>query len=352
MLDQLRHFVDVFGVDGFRIDLAGQIDEQTLIWLKDELPDDLIIYGEAWIAPSDPIVRADPDLSWYKVDAPITFFQDDARNAFKGPVSNPEDRSKDRGFAGGDGSVRERAMMGLLNSFPEEIDPNRGINYLDIHDNWTLADRFSDVDWDGRRHVDEKAFRLAATLLFTSLGPIVMHGGTELMRSKGNAPLEEIVKTTASGDIAIHGKRDTYNLRRANQFVWSTAGTSDLLNYDAMTHYWKGLIEFRRGEIGSVFRRGGEIEANYFQWITPENDKLLGYIVDSTVLVLMNTSDEAATFEFSSLPAGVWTQLTNGTRFIQDGCQCSQRLSRERVSIEVAPKTAPIWVLSSSEVEN
>jgi pullulanase/glycogen debranching enzyme len=94
MLDQLKHWVDVLGVDGFRIDLAGQIDEQTLAWIKEELPDDLIIYGEAWIAPTDPVTRADPDLSWYKADAPITYFQDDARNAFKGPVSNPSDRFK------------------------------------------------------------------------------------------------------------------------------------------------------------------------------------------------------------------------------------------------------------------
>jgi pullulanase/glycogen debranching enzyme len=61
IVDQLRHWVDQLGVDGFRIDLAGQIDEQTLVRVKQELPQDLIIYGEAWIAPSDPDVRANPD---------------------------------------------------------------------------------------------------------------------------------------------------------------------------------------------------------------------------------------------------------------------------------------------------
>jgi pullulanase/glycogen debranching enzyme len=46
ILDQMRHWVDALGVDGFRIDLAGQIDKQTLRRVKRELPQDLIIYGE------------------------------------------------------------------------------------------------------------------------------------------------------------------------------------------------------------------------------------------------------------------------------------------------------------------
>jgi len=351
MLDQLRHWVDVLGVDGFRIDLAGQIDEQTLAWIKDELPDDLIIYGEAWIAPTEPVTRADPDLYWYKADAPITYFQDDARNAFKGPVSNPSDPAVDRGFAGGDGSQRERAMMGLMNSFPEEIDPNRGINYLDIHDNWALADRFSDVDWDGRKHVDEAGVRLAATLLFTSLGPLVIHGGTEMLRSKGAAPLMEIVKTTASGDLAYHGKRDTYNHRRANQFEWEYAGAGPgerPIDYAAMNTYWKRLIALRAGEAGAVFRKGGSVPEDHYQWFLPENNQLLGYVTGGSALVLMNTSWEEATFDLSELPSGSWTQVSDGNRFREDGCECGNTLDIQSAEwtgqVTVPARSAPVWI--------
>jgi len=349
ILDQLKHWVDVLGVDGFRIDLAGQIDEQTLAWIKDELPDDLIIYGEAWIAPSDPLTRADPDLYWYKADAPITYFQDDARNAFKGPVSNPSDPAVDRGFAGGDGTVRERAMMGLMNSFEEEIDPNRGINYLDIHDNWALADRFSNEDWNGLKHVDEAGMRLAATLLFTSLGPVVIHGGTEMMRAKGIAPLEELIKTTASGDLYYHGKRDTYNLRRANQFEWAFAGASPgerPMDYAAMTAYWTELISLRNSDVGAVFRIGGTVPEGHYQWIAPDNTQLLGYTVGDEVLVLMNTSWSPATFDVSELPAGTWKQISDGARFEADGCECGKPLMTgpEADSVSIAPRSAPIWV--------
>ena len=62
LLDQLRHFVDVFGVDGFRIDLAGQTDQQTLEWIQAELGEDVLIYGEPWIGSSRPRLRGQPRL--------------------------------------------------------------------------------------------------------------------------------------------------------------------------------------------------------------------------------------------------------------------------------------------------
>lgn len=345
ILDQLRHWVDDLGVDGFRIDLAGQIDEQTLLWLKSELPADLIIYGEAWIAPSDPAVASDPDFGWYKADAPITYFQDDARNAFKGPVSNPSNPLVDRGYAGGDGSVRERAMMGLTNGWAEELDPNRGINYLDIHDNWTLADRFSNEDWNGLVHVDEKAFKIAATLLFTSLGPIVLHGGTEIMRSKGHAPLEALIKRTATGPIYLHGKRDSYNLRRANRFLWNTVGTQSPMDYANMLAYWKGLVDLRRSEAGSVFRVGGRVpDVDTYAFITPEDTQLLGYIAGDRVLVLMNTSFEDRVFEDLPTLEGTWHLVADGDRVNVHGLD-SVPLSGRIDSIKVPAQTALVWVL-------
>ncbi|MEQ9103712.1 MAG: alpha-amylase family glycosyl hydrolase [Rhodothermales bacterium] len=344
ILDQLRHWVEVLGVDGFRIDLAGQIDEQTLLWIKSELPSDLIIYGEAWIPPSDPEVASDPDFGWYKADSPITYFQDDARNAFKGPVSDPINPLTDRGFAGGDGSVRERAVLGLTNGWAEEGDPNRGINYLDIHDNWTLADQFSNEDWNGLLHVDEKAFRIAATLLFTSLGPIVLHGGTEIMRSKGHAPLEEVVRWTETGPLYFHGKRDSYNLRRANRFLWDTVGATTPMDYAGMLAYWKGLVELRLSHAGSVFRMGGSSpDEGHYDFITPDNTQLLGYRVGDEVFVLMNTSFEDA--EFHDLPPfdGAWRLVADGNRIDLTGLG-EQTLSGTIPFIPVPAQTALVWV--------
>ncbi len=321
LIDQCKHFIEEFGIDGFRIDLAGQIDEQTLIKLRNAVGPDIIIYGEPWIGSNDPRFEANPDWDWYKKDSPITFFQDDSRNAFKGPTSNPSNKEKDRGYAGGDVEMRDKVKLGLSNKFPEDDTPIDGINYLDIHDNWALADRFAKVNYDGRFGVDEDRFMLAAVMLYTSLGPIVTHGGTEMMRSKALGPLEELVKETTNGiKVYIHGKRDTYNLRYANQFIWSNAGTSpgnktpDIrCDYDAMYKFWQGLNKFRMSEMGSVFRQSKAVPEGYYRWFEPENKALLGYLIDDKVLVLLNVSNRQGNFYSVELPEGKWKLIANNS---------------------------------------
>jgi len=315
LIDQCLHFINEFGVDGFRIDLAGQIDEQTLIALKKAIGEDKILYGEPWIASADPDYENNPDWDWYKVDSPITFFQDDARNAFKGSAffdpNNPE-KKRERGYAGGNTDERERVMLALQNHFPEEDTPLDGINYLDIHDNWALADQFAKEDWDGRKGVLEDRFKIAALLLFTSQGPIVLHGGTEMMRSKAHAKLKETVKETGKDlKVYLHGKRDTYNMRKANQFNWENVGLSkgeqgSPNDYVGMVEFWKNLIDLRLSDTGDIFRNADKVSEDYYQFIAPDNRELLGYVVDEKVAVLINTGDKKNTFRNFSLPAGIW----------------------------------------------
>lgn len=313
IVDQCKHLLEEFGLDGFRIDLAGQIDEQTLIRLRAELGDDVILYGEPWIDASDPDVQANPDWDWYKEDAPITFFQDAARDAFIGSPFRLENKTTDRGYAGGNPALRAEAMRALTNNYPEEAaSPNQGIQYIDIHDNWTLADRFATTAWDGRQGVDAGPYKVAAGLLFTSLGPLVLHGGSEMMRSKGAAPHAVFDKETASGPIYVKGRDDTYNLRRPNQFVWENVGKTDGPNdYANMTAYWKGLIAFRKSTFGEVFRLGEAPPEDYYRWILPGDAHLLGYLVAGRVLVLVNVGDQTASFEDVSLPEGRWRLIAD-----------------------------------------
>lgn len=353
LIDQCKHLINEFGIDGFRIDLAGQIDKQTLIKLKQELGDTVIVYGEPWIAPSDPEVANSPDWGWTKKDAPITFFQDDARNAFKGPVSNPVDKQTSRGFAGGNAAMREATMRGLLNEYADEANPNMGINYLDIHDNWALADQFASEGWDGRLGVDEGPFRIAAGLLFTSLGPVVMHGGTEFMRSKGSAGLEERLQRSASGPLAFHGKSDTYNMRIPNLFVWENVGRRPSkglpnLDFESMQAYWQGLIAMRRSEAGRVFRVGFRPPDGYYQWITPEDPHLLGYIVVDRFCVLINTNERSAMFESVLLPRGEWRMVSDGIRVDHvrgvNGEDGQFQADGTRRSFVVPPQCMKIWM--------
>jgi pullulanase/glycogen debranching enzyme len=339
LLDQLRHWVEVLGVDGFRIDLAGQIDKQTLLRLKQELPHDLIIYGEPWIAPSDPDVRANPAWSWYKADAPITFFQDDARDAFTG---SPFD-VKQRGWAGGNGVAREAAMRALANDYSEEPRTTNGISYLDIHDNWALADRYALHDHNGLEGVDLAAMRLAAGLLFTSAGPVVIHGGTEMLRSKGLAPDEEFEVEAAGGPIRFKGRDDTYNLRAPNRFLWDRLVPGS--EQAAMRDYWRGLLALRMSESGRVFRVA-EVPAGHYRWITPARGTLLGYVVGGRVLVLANSGARAGTFRFE-LPDGVWQQVGDRERVDLNGVTGSHaRLGGGTHVMRVPAGAFLIWILA------
>jgi pullulanase/glycogen debranching enzyme len=338
ILDQLRHWVEALGVDGFRIDLAGQIDRQTLLRVKRELPADLIIYGEPWIAPSDPEVRANPEWAWYKANAPITFFQDDARNAFSGSPFNIQER----GWAGGDGTAREAAMRALANAYPEEPHSTSGISYLDIHDNWALADRYAlNDDHNGLDGVDLGAVRIAAGLLLTSAGPVVIHGGTEMLRSKGLAPHEEFTVEAAGGPIQFKGRDDTYNLRSPNRFRWDHLAPGSAPA--AMRDYWQGLVALRRSEYGRVFRVATVPEGHY-RWITPTDSTLLGYVVGERVLVLANSGPREGGFRFD-LPAGPWRQVGDGTRVDLRGV--TGRLARLQAGTHQVPVPAGaflIWV--------
>jgi pullulanase/glycogen debranching enzyme len=349
IIDQCKYFIDEIGVDGFRIDLAGQTDEQTLIKLRDAIGHDKIVYGEPWIGSNDPEFEANPSWDWYKIDSPITFFQDESRNAFKGPPSNPTNKQKDRGYAGGFTEAREDVMLGLANNYVEEPTPNAGINYLDIHDNWALADRFGTTNWDGRKGVDEDRFKIATTLLFTSAGPIVLHGGTEFMRSKALAEVKEQIKKTASGSLYFHGKNDSYNLRAANRFVWENIGSADTNapNYENMLNWWKGIIEFRNSDYGKNMRIGEAIPENHYRFFAPEeNQALLAYTIGNEVFVALNVGEENATIQVN-LPTGNWTKIATNEAVDMDGFDTlviKGNTSMQESIIKLPKTSLQIWV--------
>jgi pullulanase/glycogen debranching enzyme len=337
ILDQMQHWTEDLGVDGFRIDLAGQVDRQTLHRVKRELPEDLIIYGEPWIAPSDPDVRANPEWSWYKADAPITFFQDEARDAFKG---SPFDKN-DRGWAGGNAGVRDAAMAALANDYADEPRSTMGISYLDIHDNWALADRYALDDHNGLEGVDLNAVRIAAGLLLTSAGPVVMHGGTEMLRSKGLAPREELEREVAGGPIRFKGREDTYNLRAPNRFVWD--GLSPGSDQASMRDYWRGLLALRMSEHGKVFRVA-DVPEGHYRWLTPPEESLLGYVVGERVLVLANCGTADGVFELD-LPEGSWRQVGSQDRVDHvHGVEGDFATLKGEVQIPVPAGSFLIWV--------
>jgi pullulanase len=312
LIDQCKHFIEEFGIDGFRIDLAGQIDQQTLIKLREELGPDIIIYGEPWIGSNDPEYEQNPSWDWYKHNSPIVFFQDETRDAFIGSPFELSIKGEHQGYAGGNFHAKGKVKQALSAGFGDDKTPLSGINYLDIHDNWALADRFAINDWNGLKGVDQNRYKIAGLLLYTSLGPIVTHGGVEIMRSKGMAPLEDFVLQGKDWlEVHFKGRDDTYNMRRANSFLWETVGqtarnSGNGNDYREMYRFWQGLNRFRLSEYGEVFRQAEAVPDGYYRWIDTINPYQLGYIVDNRVFVLINTGGEPHDWDHVFLPEGKW----------------------------------------------
>ncbi len=345
LIDQCRHLIEEFGIDGFRIDLAGQLDEQTMYALREALGDDVIIYGEPWIDVNDPWILENPDWDWYKEDAPITFFQDAGRDALVGSPFVLEDPATDLGWSGGNAALRDQAMLAISNRFEDEaVSPNQGLAYMDIHDNWTLADRFALNDWDGRNGVNEPHYRIAAGLFFTTLGPLVIHGSSEFMRSKGLAPLHEQHVETGYRNIHIKGREDTFNVRTPNQFVWENVGaTADEgpADYAGMLDWWRGLIHFRLSEEGEVFRIAEHIEG-HVTWFAPEDAHLLAYMMGDSVLVAANVGDGEGRIQVD-LPDGNWVRIADGVRIDQEN-GVGGALGGGDATITAPAGTLQIWV--------
>lgn len=349
IIDQCKHFINEFGIDGFRIDLAGQTDQQTLLRLKSELPEDIIIYGEPWIDSNDPNYNRNPDWHWYKEDAPICYFNDDTRNTYKGPVFELKDPALDRGWAGGNAAQFEDVKRALACDFPTQKTINSGINYLDIHDNFALADQFGLSNWDGRFGVDEGAYKIAATLLFTTPGPIVLHGGSEFMRSKGMAELKETEKEIPSGKIYFHGKRDTYNMRAANWFIWDLIGKPngkstnqpyENADYKGMQLFWRDLMRFRKEVLFGLKSFKAESGKPDIKFIDLGRKTSLAYVIDDSLLVVLNP--DASPLEFSGkMPKGNWKLILDENRESRENAIDYTRLP---TPVTMAPKSLRVFI--------
>ncbi|MBM3465052.1 MAG: hypothetical protein FJX76_23375, partial [Armatimonadetes bacterium] len=131
--DSVKQWVTDYQVDGFRFDLMGLIDLQTMKELTRELhaiDPNLLIYGEPWAAGDTPI---DVTNKGKQRGLGFSVFNDHFRDALKGSVFD----ARDRGFVQ-DGSHRDEVRRGIQGSINDFADaPTESLNYVECHDNHT-----------------------------------------------------------------------------------------------------------------------------------------------------------------------------------------------------------------------
>lgn len=138
IVESCKYYVEVFDIDGFRFDLMGLLDVKTMNQVYqtvNSLGKTVMVYGEGWSMPTVLAKDYEASMANHSKMPGIAHFNDLFRDSLGGKVD------------GSTASVNFNSdSIDLLNSILNESyrilgDPNQSINYIECHDNYTLADR-------------------------------------------------------------------------------------------------------------------------------------------------------------------------------------------------------------------
>ena len=314
IVESVLYWVNEYHIDGFRFDLMGLTDMDTMKLIRNELDKidkSLTLYGEGWTGGASPLPM---DLASTKFnvpkygDAQIAVFSDDMRDGVKGHVFNV----KECGFANGNGGLEETIKFGIVASgYHQQIDYNRlnysggpwtnapyqAINYVSAHDNYTLWDKLR-LSCEGRKKEDILAInKLCAAIVFTSQGIPFIQAGEEFARSKVNP------------DGSFND--NSYNAPDSvNKLEWKRKE-----EYRVLFEYYKGLISLRKSH--KAFRMSSALDVReHLNFLNVNTWNVVAYKINTEglednwrdIIVLLNGRDEEIEF---SIPKGKWIIVVN-----------------------------------------
>lgn len=319
IVDSLIYWAKEYHIDGFRFDLMGVLDIDTMNVIAERLKEirpDIYLYGEGWNGGPSSLAEEKRAFKASAKKMPgIGMFNDDIRDTIKGSVFYDDHL----GFVNGGTHLENALRYGITGavahpqvdydaygSKPWAKEPGQSINYVSCHDNYTLWDKLSVSCPEASEEKKKAMNRLCAAIVFTSQGVPFIQAGEEFLRSK---PLPE-KKGFAE---------NSYNMPDAvNSIKWD-----NIHEYPDMIAYYKGLMALRKAH--PVFRMQSEAEMTQnlcFLSDTPEN--VVAYLLkgkgaDDTpenILVIFNGNDEEILY---NLPEGKWKILVDDKTAGADG---------------------------------
>lgn len=319
IVDSLIYWAKEYHIDGFRFDLMGVLDIDTMNVIAERLKEirpDVYLYGEGWNGGPSSLAEEKRAFKASAKKMPgIGMFNDDIRDTIKGSVFYDDHL----GFVNGGTHLENALRYGITGavahpqvdydaygSKPWAKEPGQSINYVSCHDNYTLWDKLSVSCPEASEEKKKAMNRLCAAIVFTSQGVPFIQAGEEFLRSK---PLPE-KKGFAE---------NSYNMPDAvNSIKWD-----NIHEYPDMIAYYKGLMALRKAH--PVFRMQSEAEMTQnlcFLSDTPEN--VVAYLLkgkgaDDTpenILVIFNGNDEEILY---NLPEGKWKILVDDKTAGADG---------------------------------
>ena len=242
MIGSVKYWIDEYHIDGFRFDLMGVHDIETMNAIREavnNIDPTIFIYGEGWSAGQCALPTEQLGVKANVLRMPgIAAFSDEIRDALRGPFS---DDTKP-GWLGAplvDVKKQEASLkFGIVGAISHpQIDmsdvnysdkswatePTQMISYVSCHDDMCLTDRLRasipNLTTDELIRLD----LLAQTAVFTSQGVPFMLAGEEMLRTKKG------VHNSFESPDSIN-KIDWQNLQR----------------YPQVFEYYKNLIQLRK----------------------------------------------------------------------------------------------------------
>ncbi|MSU49375.1 MAG: glycoside hydrolase family 1 [Opitutus sp.] len=287
IIDSCLHFIEAYGVDGFRFDLAELLGVDVLrdieVALKDVKPD-VILIAEPWsfrghIAGA---LRVTGWASWNDG------YRDFVRDYVRG---------------NGEPARMEYFLRGSPWYFAKW--PAQTINYTESHDDRTWIDMITENGSHNGQIPsanDRRRTHLMAALLFMSLGIPMISAGQDFLRSKHG-----VLNTYLRGDL------NALDYRRLHRYLGTHA-------------YFADWIAFRRGEFGQLLRQGARPSEGFFQFIPAPGSPAMVVVYNADfsqgparLLFAINPSTTDLTIplgaEIVALSPSTWEMLADQDRF-------------------------------------
>jgi pullulanase/glycogen debranching enzyme len=270
ILDSIVHWVGEYKVDGFRFDLMGVLDTQTVKSAYNAakaLNPNVLFLGEGWngfysgVATDyngDATTGADQVNSAQFSGLNIAMFSDSYRQIFKNGYPSDGAAAFLSGAAQSPANLFSNAA-GLPTNFTPG-STNNVVSYLTVHDNLCLYDVLAMAtnvtkDATGDAELLKRA-KVGYAALLTSQGLAFLHAGDEMFRTKETTGGYANTKSSTGSHRSFVD--NSYNASDAINLVrWSTVYSGDPIaggfaNYDATQNgyklysYVQGLVAIRK----------------------------------------------------------------------------------------------------------
>ena len=308
ILESMKYWATEYHIDGFRVDLMGIHDIETMNLIRKELTaidPNIFIYGEGWTAGTCAYPTEKLALKAHIKQMPgIAAFSDELRDALRGPFSDDKQAAFLGGIAGFEESIKA-GIAGMIAhpqvdytkvNYTKEAwanEPTQMISYVSCHDDMCLVDRLKASIPEAAYDMEEviRLNLLAQTAVFTSQGIPFMLSGEEMLRDK-------------------KGVHNSFNSSdEINHLDWNT-----LKKYPQVFAYYKGLIQMRKAH--PAFRLGSaELVRKHLEFL-PTQDCLVAFRLKShaggdkwnNIYVVLNGSTNLQSI---NIPKGKYTIVAN-----------------------------------------